>query len=139
MWFIIVLICIICSVIYFCLYLYKFRNAWCIGISWWCKQICQRFRDDCFERVRADLGRGGRMVSIKDYEKIPELECPNYCLRYTEERWYFIDQIEQDNYFKKNVDECEKELKECRERNKDSVFGCFDYCDKYWKSVVLFN
>ena len=129
---------IIYSVVTYCLYLYKFRDNWCLEIGW-CKEICQRFKNDCVERVRADLGRGGRAMTMHDYYDVPKQECPDNCLRYTEERWYFMDPIEQDDYFKKNVDECEKRLKECREWNKDSIWGCFDYCDKYWKSVVMFN
>ena len=71
---------IIYSIVLHEFYLYKFHND---------KQrhgdVCERFRNDCFERVRASLTRGGRFVSTKGYDELPKLRCPDDCLWYTEE------------------------------------------------------
>ncbi len=114
-------------------YLYKFHND---------KQrhgdVCERFRNDCFERVRASLTRGGRFVSTKGYDELPKLRCPDDCLWYTEERWYFIDKNKQAKYFENKIKECERELKKCRKENKYFEW-CWEYCDKYGERVMFIN
>jgi hypothetical protein len=92
-------------------YLYKFHND---------KQrhdnVCERFRNDCFERQHR------------------RNDCPDDCLWYTEERWYFIDKNKQDKYFENKIKECERELKKSRKENKSYPR---EYCDKYGELIPI--
>jgi len=76
---------------------------------------------------------------MDDYYDIPKRKCPDDCLRYTERRWYFVDESKQEKYFKDKVEKCEKELKECRNKNKEEFWLCWDYCDEYWEKVKNVN
>ena len=42
-----------------------------------------------------------------------------------------MDESKQEKYFKDKVEKCEKELKECRNKNKEEFWLCWDYCDEY--------
>ena len=91
--------------------------------------IYKRFKEDCFERVRANNN------PFKEYY------CPNNFFWYTEERWYFVDKYKQDEYFKNKVKECWDEIIECREENKKkgTHTHCAISCNKYWEPDRWFN
>lgn len=124
-------------IIYQLLFLYKFRNAWCLWTKEWCKPICQRLVKECYKRVRSDLVRGGRVVMMENYYNIPKGKCPSICLIYTEKNWYFIDLKKQEKYFKDKVKKCKEELKKKQEWW--DLKMKISYCNEYWEIETPVN
>ena len=109
----------------------------------WPEDVCNRFKNDCIKRVRSDLWWGGRVVMADDYFKLSKSKCPDDCLRYTEERWYFADENKQKEYFDSKIKECEELIKRLCKKNKDVVeqnffnsVPCLYYCNEYWEMEV---
>ncbi len=106
------------------------------------KKTCQDFIDECYKKNFEFYAWGWHMYKVyPDWSTSldEKANCPEDCSRYTEERWYFKDKKNQQEYYNNEIKKCENEYEECtKNQNKNSIYECHE-CNKYWQPIYLWN